>query len=309
MNEKEIPAAHAAMDETMEVVARVSAEVSDQLEGKSPAEIGTIIHEKIESIFSAQMVCDDEPDLLNSVTDGLLQGQGASEDHATFEAALKKAGFDDKIIERITWAVCTTEPRDVHIAALKTLEGMGYEYRGGELWAPSVKKAARIGNTLFYRRDWPYIDPRKTNTDETLMDTTPAMTAPDLLDAAAGHMRDRAKTYDKPGGERSMGKTVEMFNIATGRDMAARDRIQLALIAIKTNLVHRGNEPELLEMVDGVGVLLRDIKPMLRESEGWLLLELLKIVRGETRADAHRDSLEDGIAYSALKAEARLAGR
>ncbi len=33
-----------------------------------------------------------------------------------------------------------------------------------------------------------------------------------LLDAAAGHMRDRAATYDKPEGERSMAQTVTIFN-------------------------------------------------------------------------------------------------
>lgn len=92
-----------------------------------------------------------------------------------------------------------------------------------------------------------------------------APTAPDLLDAAAGHMRDRAATYDKPEGERSMGKTVEAFNAITGRD--------------------------------------------LRESEGWLLLALLKMVRSEQREAPHRDSLEDLIAYSALFGEARVGGR
>jgi len=38
-------------------------------------------------------------------------------------------------------------------------------------------------------------------------------TAPDLLDKAAGHMRERAATYDSPGGERSMAKTVALFNL------------------------------------------------------------------------------------------------
>jgi hypothetical protein len=47
----------------------------------------------------------------------------------------------------------------------------------------------------------------------------------------------------------------------------------------------------------------------LQESEGWLLLQILKDVRDRQRAEPHRDSLEDNIAYSALKAEARLAGR
>ena len=44
----------------------------------------------------------------------------------------------------------------------------------------------------------------------------------------------------------------------------------------------------------------------LTESEGWLLLQILKDVRDRQRTLPHVDSLEDGIAYSALKAEARL---
>ena len=47
----------------------------------------------------------------------------------------------------------------------------------------------------------------------------------------------------------------------------------------------------------------------LRESEGWLLMALLKAVRGFTRADYHADSFEDLIAYTALCAEARGEGR
>lgn len=93
----------------------------------------------------------------------------------------------------------------------------------------------------------------------------PAMTAPALLDAAAKHMRDRATTYDKPEGERSMGRTVAMFNAATGRDLS--------------------------------------------ESEGWLLMGCLKIVRDLSRPVPHQDSVEDSIAYAALRGEARMAGR
>lgn len=42
------------------------------------------------------------------------------------------------------------------------------------------------------------------------------VTAASMLTAALGHMEDRAKTYDAPGGERSMGKTVAAFNTITG---------------------------------------------------------------------------------------------
>lgn len=38
------------------------------------------------------------------------------------------------------------------------------------------------------------------------------MRAHEILQAGAKHLEDRAKTYDKPGGERSMEKIVKMFN-------------------------------------------------------------------------------------------------
>jgi len=44
----------------------------------------------------------------------------------------------------------------------------------------------------------------------------------------------------------------------------------------------------------------------LRESDGWLLMLCLKLVRNQTKAEPHRDSLEDAIAYAALFAESEL---
>lgn len=43
--------------------------------------------------------------------------------------------------------------------------------------------------------------------------------ATDILAAAAKHMADRAATYDKPEGERSMEATVKAFNALVGRDL------------------------------------------------------------------------------------------
>jgi len=43
--------------------------------------------------------------------------------------------------------------------------------------------------------------------------------APDILSAAAQHMQDRAATYDKPKGERSMGATVDAFRAVTGHHL------------------------------------------------------------------------------------------
>ena len=42
------------------------------------------------------------------------------------------------------------------------------------------------------------------------------------------------------------------------------------------------------------------------ESEGWLMMTLLKMVRDRQRSVAHVDSVEDGVAYMALYGEARL---
>jgi hypothetical protein len=36
-------------------------------------------------------------------------------------------------------------------------------------------------------------------------------------------MRDRASTYDKPGGERSMAKTIALFNTLVDTDLTEKD--------------------------------------------------------------------------------------
>lgn len=43
--------------------------------------------------------------------------------------------------------------------------------------------------------------------------------APTILEAAAGHMVNRAATYDSPDGERSMEKTIATFNALTGNTL------------------------------------------------------------------------------------------
>lgn len=59
-------------------------------------------------------------------------------------------------------------------------------------------------------------------------------TAHDILKAAAGHMQDRAATYDKPEGERSMGATVEAFKAVTGDGrMDTEERGWLFMVLLK----------------------------------------------------------------------------
>lgn len=110
-----------------------------------------------------------------------------------------------------------------------------------------------------------YVPPVRDEVPAQSAQSIPAPKAAELLGRAAKHMHDRSSTYDKPEGERSMGRAVQAFNAITGHTLS--------------------------------------------ESEGWLLLQVLKDVRLFTRSDYHADSAEDCIAYAALKAEARGEGR
>ncbi len=83
--------------------------------------------------------------------------------------------------------------------------------------------------------------------------TIPAMpTAAGILQAGIDHMADRAVSYDAPQGKRSIGMTIDMFNV---------------LVAKK-------------------------LKEPLSEEDGWNFMELLKLVRskqGEFKADSYED--------------------
>ena len=54
--------------------------------------------------------------------------------------------------------------------------------------------------------------PKEGESESNVVRVPKAPAAPDLLEAAAKHMRDRAETYDTPEGERSMAQTVAVFN-------------------------------------------------------------------------------------------------
>lgn len=64
-----------------------------------------------------------------------------------------------------------------------------------------------------------------------------------ILKAALGHMEDRAKTYDAPSGERSMGKTVAMFNTATGLKLT-EEQGWLFMVLLKVARSQQGGHRE-----------------------------------------------------------------
>lgn len=68
------------------------------------------------------------------------------------------------------------------------------------------------------------------------------MSAIEILEKAAGHLKDRAVTYDKPEGERSIGATVAAFNIVTGDGrMNSEERGWLFMAILKMVRSQQGN--------------------------------------------------------------------
>lgn len=66
-------------------------------------------------------------------------------------------------------------------------------------------------------------------------------TAPEILQAGIGHMQDRATTYDKPEGERSMAATVAAFNAVTGDGhMDTEERGWLFMLLLKAVRCQQG---------------------------------------------------------------------
>lgn len=93
------------------------------------------------------------------------------------------------------------------------------------------------------------------------MGSTMPESAHEFLNRAAAHMEDRATTYDNPEGERSMEKTVAIFNALRERDLT--------------------------------------------ETEGWLFMSILKLVRAN-QGEFKSDNYEDLVAYAALMGESEV---
>lgn len=79
-------------------------------------------------------------------------------------------------------------------------------------------------------------------------------TAPQLLEAAARHMAERAKTYDKPEGERSMTRAIAAWNAITGRNVTeAEGWLLMALIKQVRLFTRPGYHADSVE--DGIAYL------------------------------------------------------
>lgn len=147
------------------------------------------------------------------------------------------------------------------------------------------------------------LSPICKSTDGPLPGELITTTAPELLTRAANIMAERAKQYDQPHGERSMGKCVMAFNIVSGRNDAA-DRINEVLTHLHLMNEFSLQPPKVKETISFITRTLAGIKSDLSESEGWLFMQILKDIRQwQNPGRYHADSAEDCIAYAALKAE------
>jgi hypothetical protein len=81
------------------------------------------------------------------------------------------------------------------------------------------------------------------------------MKASDVLNKAAQHMRDRAATYDKPEGERSMEKTVAAFNAITGQDLTTAEGWEFMAVLKQVRAFQNPAKPHVDSLEDGPAYL------------------------------------------------------
>ena len=81
------------------------------------------------------------------------------------------------------------------------------------------------------------------------------MKAPDILKKSAQHMLDRAATYDKPEGERSMTKTVQAFNAITGRDITTAEGWLMLAVLKQVRAFQNPGKPHVDSLEDGPAYL------------------------------------------------------
>ena len=121
--------------------------------------------------------------------------------------------------------------------------------------------------------------------------------------------------YVGEDGENSLSGVTNLMSIDTKNDpiiktVQATDFLSKAL----TLLEERGKDYDQPQGERSMGKTVQAFNAItgrtLKESEGWLLLQLLKDVRQWSNPDSyHADSAEDCISYAALKAEALIEGK
>jgi hypothetical protein len=136
-------------------------------------------------------------------------------------------------------------------------EGLG-EFKELKDAVVALKTARKKAHREWISRQIKKLDEGKTKPRDSFAQNQKS--APDYLHHAIHTLSQRAREYDSPAGEKSIGKTVEIFNSLTGTTLS--------------------------------------------ESDGWLFMVCLKLVRSR-QGDFKEDTFVDLAAYSALCGEAQ----
>ena len=95
------------------------------------------------------------------------------------------------------------------------------------------------------------------------------MKAPEILTRSAEIMAERAKQYDSPQGERSMGKAVAAFNAITGQSLSeANGWLLMALLKmVRDNTTDKPHEDSLHDLV-AYGALYGEARLSINHKQG-----------------------------------------
>ena len=111
------------------------------------------------------------------------------------------------------------------------------------------------------------------------------MKATDVLEKAAKHMRDRAATYDKPEGERSMAKTVAAFNAITGKPLSVAEGWLFMAVLKQVRVFQNPAKPHQDSLEDGVAYAALMAEEMLTAADQVATAPLsVKVVLGDGRS-------------------------
>ena len=111
------------------------------------------------------------------------------------------------------------------------------------------------------------------------------MKATDVLEKAAKHMRDRAATYDKPEGERSMAKTVAAFNAITGKSLSVAEGWLFMAVLKQVRVFQNPARPHQDSLEDGVAYAALLAEEMLTAADQVATAPLsVKVVLGDGRS-------------------------
>lgn len=196
--------------------------------GECPVAAGTLVDVKLRNgqHLSYRHVSDLSWDHINLQTDIIayrLSQPAAASEPADPYADLKAAHAAGKTIQLYdvvtgVWIDIAGLPKEIAPARLRVKPGSEPAASEPASAQPVPYVFFAVGETGGEQPAATKPDPIATLAEACANDADP-VTAPGVLERAAGHMRDRAATYDEPGGERSMGKAIDAFNSITGHQL------------------------------------------------------------------------------------------